>query len=71
MGISSVVAVLTVEDALTTAMTTQVLAQLTFSLALIQLRLATGTLIEVNKPVQIVDASIFLTIPFAAVPQGH
>jgi outer membrane protein TolC len=71
MGISSVVAVLTVEDALTTALTAQVQAQLAFSLALIQLRLATGTLIEVNKPVQIVDASIFLTIPFAAVPQGH
>ncbi|MGA2019010.1 MAG: TolC family protein [Candidatus Sulfotelmatobacter sp.] len=71
MAISSVVEVLTVEDALTTALTNQVQAGLSFSLALTQLRLATGTLFELNKPVQIVDGSIFLTIPFAAVPQGH
>ncbi len=71
MGISSVVEVLTVEDALTTALTNQVQVRLSFSLALIQLRFATGTLIELNKPVQIVDGSIFLTIPFAAGPQGH
>jgi outer membrane protein TolC len=71
MAISSVVAVLTVEDALTTALTNQVQARLAASLALTQLRLATGTLIEVGKPVQIVDGSIFLTIPFAAMPQGH
>jgi len=66
-----VVAVLTVEDALTTALINQVQARLAFSLTLTQLRLATGTLIELNKPVQLVDGSIFLTIPFAAVPQGH
>jgi outer membrane protein len=71
MGISSVVEVLTVEDALTTALTNQVQAQLAFALALTLLRIATGTLIEPDKRVQTVERNIFFTIPFAAVPQGN
>ena len=71
MGISSVVEVLTVEDALTTALINQVQAQLDFATAVTRLRLATGTLIAPDKPVQSVDRNIFFTIPFADVPQGH
>jgi outer membrane protein len=66
VGRGSVVDVLTVEDRLTNALTNQVQAQLLYALALIQFRLATGTIIEPDRPVQTVEPQTFITLPFNA-----
>ena len=63
LGLNSLVDVLTVEDRLTTAMSTQVSAQLSYALALTQLRSATGTIIEPDKAVHSVDRDVFFTLP--------
>lgn len=63
LGLNSLVDVLTVEDRLTTAMATQVSAQLSYALALTQLRSATGTIIEPDKTVHSVDRDVFFTLP--------
>lgn len=63
LGSGSVVAILTVEDSLTTALLSEVQADLAYALALTQLRFATGTLIEPDKPVQTVEGSVFFRVP--------
>lgn len=63
LGIGSVVDVLTVEDRLTSALLSEVQAELAYALALTQLRLATGTLVEPDKPVQTVEGSVFFRLP--------
>ena len=63
LGMGSVVDILTVEDRLTTALLSDVQAEVAYALALTQLRLATGTLIEPDKPVQTVEGSVFFRVP--------
>jgi len=63
LGSSSVVDVLTIEDRLTTALTNQVSAELAYALALAQLRSATGTIVEPDKPVQSVNRDVFVNLP--------
>ena len=63
LGFNSLVDVLTVEDRLTTAMTTEVSAELAYALALTQLRFATGTIVEPDKEVHSVNPDCFLTLP--------
>jgi outer membrane protein len=63
LGIGSVVDILTVEDSLTTALLSEVQADLAYAAALTQLRLATGTLVDPDKPVQTVEGSVFFRVP--------
>lgn len=63
LGIGSVVDILTVEDRLTTALLSEVQADLAYALALTQLRLATGTIVDPDKPVQTVEGSVFFRVP--------
>lgn len=63
LGVGSLVDILTVEDRLTVALRAQVNAELSYALALVRLRAATGTIIEPDKPVQSVDGSVFLSPP--------
>ena len=64
VGISPVVDVLTVEDRLTDALGNQIEAQLSYALALIQFRLATGTIIAPDHSVQTVEPQTFSTLAF-------
>jgi outer membrane protein len=64
VGMSPVVDVLTVEDRLNNALSSQVQAQLSYALALIQFRLATGTIIAPDQPAQTVRPQAFNTLPF-------
>jgi outer membrane protein TolC len=63
LGFSSVVDVLTVEDRLTTAMTSQVNAELSYAIALTQLRSATGTIVESGKAGYSVTQDVFFSVP--------
>jgi outer membrane protein TolC len=63
LGTASVVDVLTVEDRLTTAMTTEVQAVLSYALALTQFRFATGTIVPPGKTVLTIGADVFRTLP--------
>jgi hypothetical protein len=54
---------LTVEDRLTTALSQLVDAKLAYPLAIIQLRLATGTLIKANQPTHTIDFAMLTTLP--------
>jgi outer membrane protein len=63
LGTASVVDVLTVEDRLTTAMTTEVQAELSYALALTQFRFATGTIVPPGKTVLTIGADVFRTLP--------
>jgi outer membrane protein TolC len=63
LGFNSLVDVLTVEDRLTSAMTSQVSAELSYALALTQLRFATGTIVEPDKAVHSVDRDLFFSLP--------
>lgn len=62
VGRASVIDVLTVEDRLTTAMATEVQAQLSYTLALNQFRFATGTMVAPGKAVQDIGSDVFSTI---------
>jgi outer membrane protein len=64
VGMGSVVDVLTVEDRLTNALNNQVQAQLSYALALVQLRFATGTIVAPHERVQTVEPQTFTTLPF-------
>ena len=64
VGISPVVDVLTVEDRLNNALSSQIQAQLSYAVALIQFRLATGTIIAPDQPAQTVRPQAFNTLPF-------
>lgn len=63
LGTASVVDVLTVEDRLTTAMTTEVQAELSYALALTQFRSATGTIVPPGQTVHSIGADVFQTPP--------
>jgi outer membrane protein TolC len=63
LGSGQLVDVLTMEDRLTEAEGSQVSAQLSYALALTQLRFATGTIVEPDKTVQSIDRDVFLTAP--------
>jgi outer membrane protein len=63
LGIGSLVDILTIEDRLTLALESEVSAQLAYALSLVQLRFATGTLIEPNQTVQTVNRDIFYHFP--------
>ncbi len=63
LGIASVIDVLTVEDRLTTAMTSEVQAELAYSVALTQFRATTGTIIPAGKALAGIDGGVFLTLP--------
>lgn len=63
LGIASVIDVLTVEDRLTTAMTTEVQAELSYALALTQFRSATGTIVPPGKAVVRIGTDVFQTLP--------
>jgi outer membrane protein TolC len=67
-GFGSIVDVLTTEDRLTTALNSQIQAQLDYALALVQFRLATGTLVEPGRPQLTLPPTIFSTLPFIAAP---
>ncbi|HXY09848.1 MAG TPA: TolC family protein [Terriglobales bacterium] len=64
VGISSFVDVLTVEDRLTNALTNRVQAQLSYALALVQFRFATGTIVAPDRPVQDIAPQTLVTFPF-------
>ena len=64
LGLNSLVDVLTMEDRLTSALTTEVSAQLSYAVALENLRFATGTVIDANTPVHNLDKNTFLRPPF-------
>jgi outer membrane protein TolC len=63
LGVNSLTDVLTLEDRLTIAMQSQVNAELAYALALTQLRLATGTIVEPDQAVQSVDRNVFFSMP--------
>ena len=63
LGMASVVDVLTVENSLTTALTTEVQAELSYAQALTQFRYATGTIIPPGKTVTVINPNVFRTLP--------
>jgi outer membrane protein len=63
LGIGSVVNILTVEDQLNQALLSQVQAQLAYAASLTNLRLATGTLVAPDQPVQTIDRDVFFHLP--------
>lgn len=63
LGFNSLVDVLTVEDRLTTAMTSEVNDELGYAAALTQLRSSTGTIVDPYKEVHSVDRDIFFVLP--------
>jgi outer membrane protein TolC len=63
LGVSPITNVLSVEDRLTSAQQTEVAARADYVQALVQLRLATGTIVSPNQAVQRVSAQIFSQIP--------
>jgi outer membrane protein len=67
-GFGSIVDVLTTEDRLTTALNEQIQAQLNYALALVQFRLATGTVVEPGQAQLTLPPTIFSTLPFIAAP---
>lgn len=68
LGVGQLVDVLTMEDRLTVAEQTLVSAQLSYALALTQLRFATGSIVEPDQTVQSVDRDIFFNVP---IPPGQ
>ena len=67
LGIGSVVNILTVEDQLNQALLFQVQAQLAYAESLTNLRLATGTLVAPDQPVQTIDRDVFFHLPASIV----
>ena len=63
LGQSSLTELLTVEDRLTVALSSQVDAQEAYALALAGLRLATGTLFPLSGTTDSVNSNVFQTIP--------
>ncbi|MES1258456.1 MAG: hypothetical protein ABUS51_08495, partial [Acidobacteriota bacterium] len=68
LGLSALIDVLTVEDRLTAALNNQVQARLSYAHSMVQLRLATGTIVARDQPVRDVDDSVFLHLPFESAP---
>ena len=65
LGVGSIIALLTIEDRLTTAADREVAAWRTYSQALIDFRFATGSLVPVQGDLPAPDVRTFTTIPFA------
>jgi outer membrane protein TolC len=65
LGLNAIVDVLTIEDRLTQALTNQVNAQLSYALALVEFRFATGTIIDPNSQTHTIDRDTFVTLPQA------
>jgi outer membrane protein len=63
LGRNSLVDILTIEDRLTSALSNQVLAQLSFANALVELRLATGTIVSPDRRVHSISKQLFITLP--------
>jgi outer membrane protein len=64
LGLSSVVDVLTIEDRLTTALSTENAARLDYAVAIINLRYATGTLIDPKATTYQLKQELFTKPPF-------
>ena len=64
MGLNSLIDVLTMEDRLTAALSNELSAHLSYALAIENLRLATGTIIEPDKLTQTLRRETFSTPPF-------
>jgi outer membrane protein TolC len=67
LGSGSVVNILSVEDRLNSALANQLQTQLTFALALTQLRLASGSIAPRNEAIKKVDADLFRKAPFTQI----
>ncbi len=67
LGIGSVVNILTVEDQLNQALLTQVQAQLAYAESLTNLRMATGTLVAPDQPIQTIERDVFFNLPASVV----
>lgn len=63
LGLNSVVDILTVEDRLTIALGNRVDAQLRYALAIIALRLATGTIVSPGPAAKTIGREVFVTLP--------
>ena len=64
LGVNSIVELLTVEDRLTTALSTENAAQLDYATAVVNLRYATGTLIDPRTNTHSIDKDVFTKPPF-------
>jgi len=64
VGLGSVVEILTIEDKLTAALEDETDAQCSYAIALIQFRVATGTLVAADQTAQHIPLENFLTVPF-------
>jgi outer membrane protein TolC len=71
LGIGSLIDILTMEDRLTAAQNDQVSAKLAYAVAVAQFRLATGTLMAPDKPVQNIERVTFETLPFTGRPRSN
>lgn len=63
LGLASVVDLITIENNLTQAMTTEAQARLTYALAIVQLRFATGTIVIPGAGIQQVTEEVLRTPP--------
>jgi outer membrane protein TolC len=63
LGVGKLVDVLTIEDRLTVAEQSRVSAELSYALAITQLRFATGSIVAPDQTIQSVDRDIFFSIP--------
>jgi outer membrane protein len=71
LGIGTLVDTLTMEDRLTGVQGSYVSSKLAYAIALVQFRLATGTLMAPGKAAQNLDTSLFTTLPFLGRPRGN
>jgi outer membrane protein len=62
LGIGSIVNILTIEDKLNQASLTEVQAKLAYAIALVQLRFATGTLVDTNQSTQVIVRDMFFNV---------
>jgi len=63
LGLNSLVDVLTMEDRLTSALSQKVSAQLNYAVAIANLRLASGTIVDANASTHTIDKNAFLYPP--------
>jgi outer membrane protein len=68
-GIGSIVEILTVEDKLNSALSDEVQAELTYALAVVQFRFATGTLLPAGGATQTLSYENFVSAPFRSATQ--
>ena len=68
LGVGSLVDILTIEDRLTTALSSLVQANLFRMSSLAQFRFATGTFLSPDAPVQNISKEVLFTLPFEGMP---